>query len=156
MRTRPLSEMPSLLKRASCCECSRSSHSSASGSAKTVTASSKATPCFLKFLVAFRASQVNTIYIYTIIVGDCQASRAFDDNGCVSTYTQPMKLSLILRLVAQVRKKAQNLSLGLLQHYWRIFAGEKDAERSIAEFERPCGRGHSRGWRFRRDEIHER
>ena len=67
-----------------------------------------------------------------------------------------MKLSLILRLVAQVRKKAQNLSLGLLQHYWRIFAGEKDAERSIAEFERLSGGGHSRGWRFRRDEIHER
>src|ERR1700739_2172016 len=110
MRTRPLSEMPSLLKRASCCECSRSSHSSASGSAKTVTASSKATPCFLKFLVAFRASQVNTIYVYTIIVGDCQASRAFDDNGCVSTYTQPMKLSLILRLRAPGREKGQDLN----------------------------------------------
>jgi hypothetical protein len=154
MRTRPLSEMPSLLNRASCCECFRSSHSSASGSAKTVTASSKATPCFLKFLVALRASQVNTIYVYTIIVGDCQAFRAFDDNGCVLTYTQSVKLNLILRLVAQVRKKAQKLSL--LQHHWRIFAGEKDAERSIAEFERLSGGGHSRGWRFRRDEIHER
>jgi hypothetical protein len=67
-----------------------------------------------------------------------------------------MKLNLILRLVAQARKQAQKLSLSLLQHYWQIFAGKKDAERSIAEFERLSGGGHSRGWRFRRDEIHER
>ena len=67
-----------------------------------------------------------------------------------------MKLNFILWLVAQVRKNAQKLSPSLLRHYWRIFAGEKDAERSIAEFERLSGGGHSRGWRFRRDEIHER
>jgi hypothetical protein len=31
-----------------------------------------------------------------------------------------------------------------------------DAEPSIAEFERLSGSGHSDGWRFDRDEIHER
>jgi len=66
MTMRPLTEIPNLLNLSSRVECSRSSHSSASGSAKTVAASSKETPCFSRFLVAFRASQVNTIYVYTI------------------------------------------------------------------------------------------
>jgi len=43
-----------------------SSHSKASGSANTVAASSNETPCFSKFPDAFRESQVNTIYVYTI------------------------------------------------------------------------------------------
>ncbi len=60
MRIRPWLEIPNLLNRFSLWECSRSSHSRASGSAKTVAASSKETPCFLRFLVAFPASQVNT------------------------------------------------------------------------------------------------
>ena len=67
MRTRPRPETPNLLKRFSSWECSRSSHSRASGSAKTVVASSNETPCFFRFLAAFRTSQANTIYVYTII-----------------------------------------------------------------------------------------
>jgi antitoxin component HigA of HigAB toxin-antitoxin module len=35
-------------------------------------------------------------------------------------------------------------------------AGGIDPEQSIKEFRRMSGRGHSRGWRFNRDEIHER
>jgi len=35
-------------------------------------------------------------------------------------------------------------------------AGGDDPERSIEEFKRLSGRGHSRGWRFDRNEIHER
>jgi hypothetical protein len=31
-----------------------------------------------------------------------------------------------------------------------------DAEQSIAEFERLSGSGHSDGWRFDRNEIHQR
>lgn len=60
MSTRPRAEMPSLLNLFSMSECSRSSHWRASGSAKTVAASSKETPCFSRFLVAFLESQVNT------------------------------------------------------------------------------------------------
>jgi len=35
-------------------------------------------------------------------------------------------------------------------------AGEDDPNRSVEEFKRLSGRGHSPGWRFNRDEIHER
>jgi hypothetical protein len=31
-----------------------------------------------------------------------------------------------------------------------------DAGRSVEEFERFSGRGHSQGWRFNREEIHQR
>ena len=30
------------------------------------------------------------------------------------------------------------------------------AERSVEEFERLSGQGHSQGWRFNREEIHQR
>ena len=54
MTIRPSAENPNLLNLFSRVECSKSSHSSASGSAKTV--------------AAFRASQANTIYVHTIII----------------------------------------------------------------------------------------
>ena len=44
----------------------------------------------------------------------------------------------------------------LIRDYLKKLAGSDDPERSIAEFKRLSGRGHSRGWRFNRDEIHER
>jgi len=44
----------------------------------------------------------------------------------------------------------------LIRDYLDKVAGDDDPERSIAEFQRLSGRGHSRGWRFNRDEIHER
>jgi hypothetical protein len=37
------------------------------GIGKTEAASSNETPCFSRFLAAFRASQADTIYVYTII-----------------------------------------------------------------------------------------
>lgn len=47
-----------------------------------------------------------------------------------------------------------------LEHFIRScrrkLAGMGRLERSTAEFRHLSGRGHSRGWSFNRDEIHER
>jgi hypothetical protein len=68
-------------------------------------------------------------------------------------------LSIDEQLVARARKKAKALGKSLnqlIRDYLEHLAGSDDPERSIAEFNRLSGRGHSRGWRFNRDEIHER
>jgi Family of unknown function (DUF6364) len=68
-------------------------------------------------------------------------------------------LSIGDQLVARARKKAEALGKSLNQlvrDYLQSLAGGDDPERSIAEFKRLSGRGHSRGWRFDRDEIHSR
>jgi len=68
-------------------------------------------------------------------------------------------LSIEDQLVARARKKAEALGKSLnqmIRDYLQTVAGGDDPERSIAEFNRLSGRGHSRGWRFNRDEIHER
>lgn len=68
-------------------------------------------------------------------------------------------LSIDDQLVARARKKAEAMGKSLNQlirdHLQKI-AGDHDPERSIEEFRRLSGRGNSRGWRFDRDEIHER
>ncbi len=68
-------------------------------------------------------------------------------------------LSIDDQLVARARKKAEALGKSLNQlvrDYLQTVAGGDDPERSIAEFKRLSGRGHSRGWRFNRHEIHSR
>jgi hypothetical protein len=68
-------------------------------------------------------------------------------------------LSLDDQLVARARKKAEALGKSLnqlIRDYLERLAGGDDPERSIAEFERLSGRGHSRGWRFDRDDVHGR
>ncbi len=68
-------------------------------------------------------------------------------------------LSLDEQLVERARKKADALGKSLNQlvrEYLQRLAGGGDAERSVAEFKRLSGCGHSRGWRFDRNEIHER
>ncbi len=68
-------------------------------------------------------------------------------------------LSLDDQLVTRARKKAETLGKSLnqlIRDYLQTVAGGDDPERSIAEFKRLSGRGHSRGWRFNRDEIHSR
>ena len=77
------------------------------------------------------------------------------------TYTVFMNVTLSIdeQLVARARKKADALgkSLNLLiRDYLQKLAGGDDPERSIEEFRKLSGRGHSRGWRFNRNEIHER
>jgi hypothetical protein len=68
-------------------------------------------------------------------------------------------LSIDDQLVARARKKAVALGRSLNQlvrDYLQTVAGGDDPEGSIEEFKRLSGKGHSRGWRFNRDEIHER
>ncbi len=68
-------------------------------------------------------------------------------------------LSIDDQVVTRARKKAEALGKSLnqlIRDYLERLAGGDDPERSIEEFKRLSGRGHSRGWRFDRDEIHER
>jgi len=63
------------------------------------------------------------------------------------------------QLVTRARKKADAMGKSLNQlvrEYLQELAGGDDPEKSIEEFRRLSGRGHSRGWRFDRNEIHER
>jgi len=68
-------------------------------------------------------------------------------------------LSLDDQLVTRARKKAEALGKSLnqlIRDYLQTVVGGDNPERSIEEFKRLSGRGHSRGWRFNRDEIHSR
>jgi len=68
-------------------------------------------------------------------------------------------LSIDDQIVSKARKKAEALGKSLnqmIRDYLQTVAGGDDPERSIEEFKRLSGKGHSRGWRFNRDEIHER
>jgi len=63
------------------------------------------------------------------------------------------------RLVARARKRADALGKTLnqlIRDYLQRLAGGDNPEQSIAEFRRLSGQGHSRRWRFNRNEIHER
>ena len=68
-------------------------------------------------------------------------------------------LSIDDQLVSRARRKAESLGKSLnqmIRDYLHSVAGGDDPERSIDEFRRLSGQGNSRGWRFNRDEIHER
>jgi Family of unknown function (DUF6364) len=68
-------------------------------------------------------------------------------------------LSIDEQLVSRARKKAESLGKSLnqmIRDYLQTVAGSDDPERSIEEFKRLSGQGNSRGWRFNRNEIHER
>jgi hypothetical protein len=70
-----------------------------------------------------------------------------------------LTLSVDDQVVSRARRKAEALGKSLNQlvrDYLERVGGSDDPERSIEEFERLSGRGHSRGWRFDRDELHER
>ncbi len=77
------------------------------------------------------------------------------------TYTVLMNVTLSIddQIVARARKKAEALGKSLNQlvrDYLQTIAGGDDPERTIEEFKQLSGQGHSRGWRFNRDEIHNR
>ena len=68
-------------------------------------------------------------------------------------------LSIDEQTVARARKKADALGKSLnqlIRDYLQKLAGEDDPERSIREFKQLSGKGNSQGWRFNRDELHER
>jgi hypothetical protein len=63
------------------------------------------------------------------------------------------------QIVSRARKRAMGLGKSLnevIRDYLEKLAGADDPERSIKEFEKLSGRGHSRSWKFNRDETHER
>jgi len=79
----------------------------------------------------------------------------------VCTYNVLMNLTLSVdeQLVVRARRRAETLGKSLnqlIRDYLQNLAGGDDPEKSIAEFRRLSGTGNSRGWRFNRDEIHER
>jgi len=68
-------------------------------------------------------------------------------------------ISISEQLVACARKKAEALGKSLNQLIYNCLQAlivGNGAERSIEEFKRLSSRGHLHGWRFNRDEIHER
>ncbi len=68
-------------------------------------------------------------------------------------------LSIDEQIVARARKKADALGKSLnqlIRDYLQRLAGGDDPEKSIEEFKQLSGQGNSRGWRFDRNEIHER
>jgi Family of unknown function (DUF6364) len=68
-------------------------------------------------------------------------------------------LSIDKQVVARARKKADALGKSLnqlIRDYLQTLAGGDDPERSVEEFRSLSARGNSRGWRFNRNEIHER
>jgi hypothetical protein len=70
-----------------------------------------------------------------------------------------LTLSVDEQLVEQARKRARALGKSLnqlIRDYLQTLAGGDNPERSIDEFRKLSGKGDSRGWRFNRDEIHER
>jgi len=83
------------------------------------------------------------------------------DTCYVYTYTVFVNVTLSIdeQLVARARQKADAMGKSLNQlvrDYLLKVAGGDDPEASVEEFRKLSGEGHSRGWRFNRDEIHER
>ena len=77
------------------------------------------------------------------------------------TYNVIMNVTLSIdeQTVARARKKAEALGKSLnqlIRDYLQKLVGGDDPEKSIAEFKSLSGQGHSHGWRFNRNEIHER
>lgn len=63
------------------------------------------------------------------------------------------------QIVSRARKKAEALGKSLnqvIRDYLQKLADGDDPEKSVEEFRRLSGKGHSRGWHFDRSEIHER
>ena len=72
-----------------------------------------------------------------------------------------LTLSVDERIVRKARRAAESMGMSLNQVVRRFLeelAGSQSAEREIAELRELSARsgGRSRGWRFNREEIHER
>ena len=85
------------------------------------------------------------------------------DTAYVRTYTVCMNITLSIdeQLVERAREKlratGKTINQEIREHLQHI-AGEDDLEleRDLEMFERLSGLGNSNGWKFNRDEIHER
>jgi hypothetical protein len=70
-----------------------------------------------------------------------------------------LTLSVDEQLVERARKRAESLGKSLnqlIRDYLLKLAGNDDPERSMQEFRQLSAKGHARGWRFKRGELHER
>jgi hypothetical protein len=79
----------------------------------------------------------------------------------VRTYTVCMNITLSVdeQIIARARQKAEALGKSLnqvIRDYLQKLAGGDDPERSIDEFTRLSGIGDSHGWKFNRDDVHDR
>ena len=75
--------------------------------------------------------------------------------GADILYKVNARFSIFEQVMARAEALGQSLNHAI-RGYLRKLAGADDAESSIDEFKCLSGCGHSRGWRFSRDEIHER
>ena len=70
-------------------------------------------------------------------------------------------LSVDDEIVRQARRQAEAMGTSvnqLVREYLESLAGKSDADADAAEFERlsRAAHGNSRGWKFNREELHER
>lgn len=84
------------------------------------------------------------------------------DTVYVHTYTALVNITLSIdeKIVERAREKLRAVGKSVneeIRDHLRHVAGEgEDLERELEEFERLSGQGNSHGWKFNRDEIHER
>jgi hypothetical protein len=81
----------------------------------------------------------------------------------VRTYTVGMNLTLSVddEVIQKARKRAEQLGTSvnqLVREYLEELAGKSDPKLDVAEFERlsKMSQGDSKGWKFDREEAHER
>lgn len=70
-----------------------------------------------------------------------------------------LTVSIDEKLAQQAQRVAESLGMSLdqlVRHYLEDLTAQSSAEEDIAELRRLSGRGDSQGWKFNRDEIHER
>lgn len=70
-------------------------------------------------------------------------------------------LSIDERVMKEARRRAEAMGTSvnqLVREFLEQFAGQTDPDADAAEFERlsRAARGNSRGWKFNREELHER
>lgn len=83
-------------------------------------------------------------------------------NPCArNIVTVNVTLSVDDELIQEARRRAEAMGTSvnqLVREFLQQFAGQSDAAADAAEFERisRTGGGDSRGWKFNREELHER
>lgn len=85
------------------------------------------------------------------------------DTDYVSTYTVWMNITLSIdeEVVQKARHRAEAIGTSvnqLVREYLEQLAGKSDPNADAEEFERlsHASQGDSRGWKFNREELHER
>jgi hypothetical protein len=85
------------------------------------------------------------------------------DTGYVCTYYVFMNITLSIddEVIQEARHRAEAMGTSvnqLVRDYLKQLVGKTDPNADAAEFERlsRIAQGNSRGWKFNRDELHER